>query len=191
MSKKAFVFRIAMPVVLICLVLVATFVFYLYRGWTGYSSFGTGIFKDQDLIADFYAHRPAFENVQQMAAEDVRRGWYLGISDADKISEFRWQEYTNSISQIHPGLEVTMDGYGDGVRFIFTSGGTGLLGPGWVKGIEYVPGSREIDGAIYGNAQPPWQGTVCTNLDNVQTLPANVYLRPIESNWFIFYQRSD
>jgi len=133
-----------------------------------------------------------------MAAEDVRQGWYLGISETNKMNEARLQEYEQLTSEIDPGLEATMDGYGDGMRFIFAGSGPSAVGPGRVKGIEYVPESQETNGAIYGNEemngtnyQHQWQGVVSTNLDNAQTLPANVYLRPIESNWFIFYQRSD
>jgi len=34
--------------------------------------------KDQELIATFYARHLAFEQLQEMAAKDARRGWYLG-----------------------------------------------------------------------------------------------------------------
>jgi len=197
MNLKAFLFKIVLPLIVVCLVLVAAFAFYLDRRWGRDSSFGLEVSKDGQLVAIFHAHRPVFEKLQQMAAEDVRHGWYLGISETNKMNESRLQEYKQLASEIHAGLDVTMDGYGDGMRFIFAGGGTSAVGPGWVKGIEYVPESHETNGAIYGNEEmngtnnQQWQGVVSTNLDNAQTLPANVYLRPIESNWFIFYQRSD
>jgi hypothetical protein len=198
MNLKAFLFKIVLPLIVMCLALVAAFAFYWDRSWGHYSSFGPGVSKDQDLIAIFHAHRPAFEKLHQMAAQDVKQGWYLGTSETNKINESRWQEYQQLTSEIHSNLDVTMDGFGDGMRFIFAGGGTSAVGPGWVKGIEYVPESQETNRAIYGNAeingtnyQQQWQGVVSTNLDNAQTLPANVYLRPIESNWFIFYQRTD
>ncbi len=194
MSVKSTVFKVILGLVLacllICLAVAVAFLFWIHS-WGLYSSFGTNFSKDDQLIAIFHAHQAAFEKLQQMAAEDVRNGWYLGLSDTDKISESRRQEYTNYVSQIHPGLDVTLDGYGDGMRFIFAGGGTGLLGPGWVKGIEYVPGGHEVNGAIYSNDLPPWQGMVDTNLDKAQSLPANVYLRPIGTNWFVFYQRDE
>jgi hypothetical protein len=81
--------------------------------------------------------------------------------------------------------------------FTFADSGTAASGPEWVKGMEYVPGSYETNGVIYGSAEingtnyQQWQGVVSTNLDNAQTFPINVYLRPIETNWFIFCQRSE
>jgi len=102
----------------------------------------------------------------------------LGISEKSKVSEARWQKYKQLISKIHPNPDVTMDGYGDGMRFIFAYGVT-TNGSEWGKGIEFLPGSYE--GA----------GVILTNIDDAQTMPDNVYLRPIGSNWFLFYQRTD
>ncbi len=34
-------------------------------------------------------------------------------------------------------------------------------------------------------------GIPLTNLDNAGELPANCYMRPIESNWFIAYHRDE
>ena len=155
--------------------------------------------KDADLIAIFHAHRQAFDKLQQMAAEDVRHGWHLGITEKDKISKSRLQQYKYEqlISEIYSGLDVAMDGYGDGMRFIFKGGGISAISPGWVKGIQYVPGAYETNGAIYGKrevngvAYPEWQGLISSNLDEASTLPPNVYLRPIEPKWFIFFQRTD
>jgi hypothetical protein len=201
MSVKSPLFNVILGSILaclfVCLAVAVAFLLWVHNR-AHYSSFGPGVSRDQDLIAIFHAHRPEFEKLQQMAAEDVGHGWYLGISETNKINESRLQEYKQLTSEIRPGLDVTMDGYGDGMRFIFMGSGTSAVGPGWVKGIEYVPESQEANGAIYGSAeingtnyQQQWQGVVSTNLDNAQTLPANVYLRPIESKWFIFYQRSD
>jgi hypothetical protein len=177
--------------------LVAAFAFYWDRSLAQYSAFGPGVSGDQGLITIFQNHRSAFTELQQMAAEDVSHGWYLGISDTNKINESRLQKYKQLTLEIHPGLDVGMDGYGDGMRFIFAGGATSTIGSEWVKGIEFVPGSHEANGAIYGNEEmngtnyQQWRGVISTNLNNAQTLPANVYLRPIESNWFIFYQRTD
>ena len=184
--------------IVICLALIVAFAFYWDRSWGHYSSFGLNISKDGQLIAIFQDHRAVFEKLQQMAAEDAAHGWHLGTSETNKINESRRQGYQQLTSEIHSNLDVTLDGFADGMRFIFAGSGTSAVGPGWVKGIEYVPESQETNGAIYGNAetngtnyQQQWQGVISTNLDNAQTLPANVYLRPIESNWFIFYQRTD
>jgi hypothetical protein len=59
------------------------------------------------------------------------------------------------------------------------SGGLSAISSGWLKGIEYVPGSFEK------------KGVILQNLDGANTLSAGVYLRQIEPNWFIVYQRTD
>ena len=149
--------------------------------------------KDQELLAIFNAHHGAFQRIQQMATEDSRRGLYLDSSifyvpDPSQPNHFeksRQQEYTNLISEIRPSQRVVIVGLGivtifevTSVRFIFAGGGT-AIGPDWVKGIEFVPGDFRRDGVLL------------TNLDGASALPANVYLRQIETNWFIFYQRDD
>ena len=131
--------------------------------------------RDQELISIFHAHRQAFEQLQEMATEDARRGWYLGASDPGKLDQPRRDEYKNLPSQIRPGLQVTINGNTGVVRFIFAQKGS-TVGPGWAKGIEYVPGdfSRE--------------GLLLPDLDKADSLQANVYMRQMEPNWFIFYQ---
>jgi hypothetical protein len=149
--------------------------------------------KDQKLISIFHAHHEAFEKIQQMAIEDSRHGLYFDgdIKEAKlegaKIDETRLQEYKNLLSEIRPGLDWGIDGRNEVVRFLFAGGG-GTISSDWVKGIEYVPNSFEINGVTYRQG---WEGVVLTNLDNARTLPANIYLRPIESNWFLFYQRDE
>ncbi len=134
--------------------------------------------KDQELIATFYAQRHSFEQLQKMATEDARRGWYLLGSDPNKPDQPRRGEYKNLISQIRPGLQVAMTGPTGTVRFIFAGEGT-AIGPGWVKGIEYVPGD-------YGQ-----EGVLLPDLDKAAILPARVYMREIEPRWLIFYQRDE
>ncbi len=134
--------------------------------------------KDQELIAIFYDRRQAFEQLQEMAAEDARRGWYLLGSDPNKPDQPRRDEYKNLISQIRPGLQVAMTGPTGTVRFIFAGEGV-AIGPGWVKGIEYVPGDYSREGVLL------------PDLNKTASLPARCYIRQIEPNWFIFYQRDE
>jgi len=101
-----------------------------------------------------------------MATEDMRRGWYLGTSSPNQLDQSRRREYKSLISQIRPDLRVVTNGYSGVVRFIFAGEGV-AIGPGWVKGIEYVP----------PEADPKRQG--------------HDYVREIEPNWFIFYDRFD
>jgi hypothetical protein len=134
--------------------------------------------KDQELTATFYAHRQAFEQLQEMAAEDARRGWYLGASDPSILDQSRRSEYKDLISQIRPGLKVAMNGNTGVVRFIFAQKGS-AIGPGWAKGIEYAPGDYRREGVLL------------PDLNNAASLPANVYIREIEPRWLIFYQRDE
>jgi hypothetical protein len=133
---------------------------------------------DQELIATFHTHRQAFERLQEMVTEDARRGWYLEGSDSRKPDQPRRDEYKNLISQIRPGLRVVMTGPTGAVRFIFAMEGT-AIGPGWVKGIEYVP----VDYLR--------EGVLLPDLDKAASRPASVYMREIEPKWFIFYQRDE
>jgi hypothetical protein len=134
--------------------------------------------RDQELISTFHAHRQVFEQLQKMATEDARRGWYLLGSDQNKPDQPRRDEYKNLISQIRPGLQVAMTGPTGTVRFIFASEGV-AIGPGWVKGIEYVPSDYSREGVLL------------PDLDKAGSLPARVYMRQIEPKWFIFYQRDE
>lgn len=134
--------------------------------------------RDQDLISIYHAHRQAFEQLQEMAAEDARRGWYLGASDPIKLEQPRRDGYKNLISEIRPGLQVAMNGTTGVMRFIFAGEGV-AIGPGWAKGIEYVP---RDDGR---------EGTILPDLNKAASLPARVYMRQVEGKWFIFYQRDE
>lgn len=134
--------------------------------------------SDQELISTFHAHQQAFGRLQEMAAEDARRGWYLGASKPSTLDQSRWSEYNNLRAQIRPGLEMAMNGTTGVIRFIFADEGV-AIGPGWVKGIEYVPGD-------YGR-----EGVLLPDLNKAASLPANVYIREIEPRWLIFYQRDE
>jgi hypothetical protein len=182
--------------------------------------------KDEKLTAIFHTHRTAFEKLQQMAAEAARYGWYFNsffeganldekyrqkyendprygwyfkspYFEGGKLNESRRKEYKDLVSEINPGLTIGTD-YDNSMCFRFAGGGMLASGPGWAKGMEYLPGSYETNGAVYGKCEinwliykPQWKGNILTNLDNARTLPASIYLRHVESNWFIYYQRFD
>jgi hypothetical protein len=134
---------------------------------------------DRQLVSAFHAHREVFEDLKNMALEDSQHGWYLGVSDSSKIAESRQEKYKNLISQIRPSVDVRMDGHDDNIRFNFAGGGLLAIGPGWVKGIVYVPENGKIDGRMVAN------------LDSAFRLPPNIYFRTIVSNWFIYYQKDE
>lgn len=134
--------------------------------------------SDQNLISAFRGHRQAFGQIQEMATEDMRRGWYLGTSSPSKLDQSRQSQYNSLIYQIRPGLRVVTNGYTGVVRFIFAGEGS-AIGSDWFKGIEYVPGD-------YGQ-----EGTLLPDLNKAAGLPARVYMREIEPRWLIFYQRDE
>jgi hypothetical protein len=160
-----------------------------------------------DAQYGWYFNSPYFEGAKldekyrQQYEKDPRYTWYFKSPyfEGDKLKDTRLKEYKDLVSEISPGLHIGMD-YNGAMGFSFAGGSSFLaIGPGWSKGITYVPESHETNGSIYcgewkmGDVTnpPQWQGLLLTNLDNAQTLPADVYLRPIESNWFLFYSRDE
>lgn len=133
--------------------------------------------KDRELMTVFQNHRAAFEQLRQMATEDSLS--YLSESDLDaRLSGTRRQKYKSLLSEIRPCRSVGR-GY-QTTRFIFAEGALLAIGPGWVKGIEYVPGSTDR------------VGDVLENLDQPSSLAMGaVYLRQIDPKWFIFFQKTD
>ena len=133
--------------------------------------------KDRQLITFFQDHRAAFEKLRQMAAEDS--AGYLSESHLDaRLGVKRRQEYKSLLSEIRPCRSVGADD--QTTRFIFSGGGLLAVGPGWAKGIEYIPGSTDR------------VGPVVENLDQPASLAmGGVYLRQIEPMWFVFFQKTD
>jgi hypothetical protein len=172
MSLKAPVLTIAVGIVLACCAFGA-FIFWMADPLHLRSPL------DVQLITTFHARRESFERLRQMATQDSQYQSTFSKSDlGTKLSDSRQQEYQSLISDVYSNLVVSVD-YDRTTRFIFAGGGLSAIGPGWVKGIEYVPGNDTK------------KGTVVETLDNVKTLPAGVYLRQIEPKWFVFYQEDD
>jgi hypothetical protein len=135
--------------------------------------------RDMELIAIFREHRASFERLRQMATEDVRQVTYITEVDIEgNISEARKQEYRRLLSEIYPKLRVSPD-YDASVRFVFAGGGLSAISSGWLKGIANVPGNTRK------------YGDVIQDLDGSRALPSGVYLRQIDSRWFLVYQQID
>lgn len=136
--------------------------------------------SDKKLFTLFRDHRAAFEKLRQMATEDLQQkkaSYYNAASSYGKLDEKRKQEYKHLLSEIH-GRTVAAD-YDGSAGIVFAGGGLSAIGPGWMKGIEYFPGDNRR------------KGDIVQNLDEANKLPPGVYLRQIEQNWFIVYQRTD
>jgi hypothetical protein len=137
--------------------------------------------KDQKLITIFHNHRAAFEKLREMAAEDIKQRKASFFSESyieGNLDEIRKAEYRHLISEIYSGLVLAID-YDGAVIFTFAHGGLSAISPGWMKGIEYVPGDYRR------------RGKIVDDLDHGYLLKPNGYLREIEPKWFIAYQRTD
>lgn len=131
--------------------------------------FSSTVPPDDQLIEVFNLHREAFEALQRMASEAMR-------DDQRPHGVQEQKENERLKAEIDKHIYIGIDKYW--TRYIFAQRGN-AISPGWVKGIEYVPGSYER------------AGTICTNLDHADRMPPDIYLRPITTNWFLFYQRDD
>jgi hypothetical protein len=134
---------------------------------------------DAELLRSFSTHRQAFDRLRQMVAEDVNRQGPIFSEDSlsDSLPPPRSREYRSLLASIHRGLIVTFD-YGGIIRFIFISDSASAVGPGSLKGIEFVP-----SGARSG-------GTVVKSLDDVRPLGEGIYLRRMEGSWYLLYQKT-
>ena len=65
--------------------------------------------QDLTLLGTFNDHRRAFDRLCQMATDDLPHESYFGMSNLDKLSVERQQEYRKLISEISSGLVITVD----------------------------------------------------------------------------------
>ena len=137
--------------------------------------------KDRDLVALFSNHKAIFQRIVTMAQEDREPGWRPDVSSAQKpLPADRVKSYKNLIPELGSGVVVTWDHKSDGVNFVFVTGGALLaVGAEWWKGIAYIPNRQDED------------GTLIQRLDGAKRLEAGRYLRQIDENWFLFYERTE
>lgn len=132
---------------------------------------------DAKVIGIFEAHRGEFERLRQMATEDMRTASFFSETNiSNGLPEPRRNEYKHLLN-VSPGLQVGTN-YDGSVRFIFASAGE-AIGPGWAKGIEFIPDGQKVI------------GTQRDTLDDPAKLPQGVYLRKVEPRWFVFFQRDE
>jgi len=145
--------------------------------WRAYSSQGAMVPSDGKVISIFQAHRGELERLRQMATEDMHETSFFSEANiSNALPASRRNEY-KSLLKLSPGLQVGAN-YDGSVRFIFASTGQ-AIGPGWAKGIEFIPDTGKVI------------GTQRDTLNDSGQLPAGVYLRKLESRWFLFFQRDD
>lgn len=140
-----------------------------------YDPFYFGLSRDKNLITIFQGHQPMFSKLRKMIGED--RVSYVTEQYIDpNLTRVRWKKYKTLMEEISPHLVMT---YGsESTRFIFSKNEFSSIGPEWVKGIEYEnnPKSGEI---------------VKGTLDDPGALSyGEVYLRKIQRNWYVFFQKT-
>jgi hypothetical protein len=161
-------------VIITCVILLIALVLFF-----GNDPFNLRAPKDQNLINLFKRHRDEFEQLRQMVLDDSTNTQYFSSSTIDNsnLSESRKKMYKHLLDSISAGL-VLQTNLGQ-VSFCFAGGGLSLWGPEWSKGIIYAP---YLDKATI----------IEPDLENwKKTLPGFRYVRPIEVNWFVYYQRFD
>ena len=135
---------------------------------------------DLELTSLFRDHHQAFEELKGMALVDGPITSFISKEtlSGSKISKQRQEVYQRLLTEINPAITVGVD-YDDKVRLCFAIDAVSAIGPGWVKGIEYLPGDVNRE------------GVVLKDLDDPRKMPAGVYLKPIEPKWFLFFQRDE
>jgi hypothetical protein len=114
-----------------------------------------------------------------MAVQDSNIESYFSIYNLDgALSNARKKDYRELISSIYPGLIITVD-YDKSVRFILVSSGLSAISSGALKGVAFL------------TISPEKKGIFVHNLENAGSLPPGIYLKSIEGNWYLIYQRTD
>jgi hypothetical protein len=127
--------------------------------------------SDRELINIFHSYPLAFERLRMIKTATLRAAAESGRSNARNNGE-----ENRLIGQVPHLLGVGGD-YSGTIRFVFAMSENMAVGPGWVKGIEYVQGSSQGVGELK------------SSLDDVRGFQPGVYLREIEPHWFVIYQR--
>jgi hypothetical protein len=142
--------------------------------------------KDTELREIFQRHRDALEKLAAMGTRDTGIVSLLSpemlgerplTGGREALSPERRSEYTSLLTSIKPDLVMGIDFYR--ITFSYSRGGSDLsIGPGWMKGIAYLPQGHERVGIVVSNLdKPPGEN--------------DVYLVPIESKWYIIYSQFD
>jgi len=142
--------------------------------WRQYMGpFPSSVPTDRALVGLSHAHRQTFEMLVKMADEDAPMA---SSNTSEILSVARRAEYARLLSQIDPKITIGFDRW----RIAFWCAGGGILsiGPRWGKGIAYL------------TSVPTRVGEIVRNLDK-DPGHDDVYLVPIEGDWYVIYQRID
>jgi hypothetical protein len=141
--------------------------------WQHTRPFPLGVPTDRTLIELFKAHRQTFQMLVEMADKDAT---IASSNMSDSLPVPRRAEYSRLLSQIDRRITI---GFGpERIAFWCAGGGILSIGPRWGKGIAYL------------TAVPNRVGQIVHNLDK-DPGHDDVYLVPIEGDWYVIYQRTD
>src|ERR1700730_13493422 len=144
--------------------------FIAFSLWQYTSPFPLRVPRDRSLVALFRSHREAFQAIADLAVIDAPH--HSGI---ESLTVERRSEYLRLLDQIP--WSITLGFVEERVTFLCAGGGILLsIGPGWSKGIVYLP---------WGPAR---QGDVVSSTDKNPGRDG-IYLVPIEEKWYLIYQR--
>jgi hypothetical protein len=134
---------------------------------------------DREILSVFKANYSAFDRLREMAIEDSSKEQFFSKSHlSEKLSDARRQEYLTQFERIKVDVEVTAND--QSIRFIFFSSGKSAIGPEQFKGLEYLRVAIEKEGVLK------------RSLDDLKSMPVGeVYLRRIDTNWFLVVQKTD
>jgi hypothetical protein len=128
---------------------------------------------DRALVKLFHAHRQTFETLAQMADQDATIA-YSNTSESLPVA--RRSEYSRLLSQIDSKIILGFDPWRT-IKF-WCAGAGAAISPSWGKGIAHL------------TAVPDRVGQIVHNLDK-DPGHDDVYLVPIEGDWYVIYQRID
>ena len=131
---------------------------------------------DSKVLALFKGRRAAFARLIDLMSEDAGRVSYLSADGLRSIPSDRRAAYNEALRQIGDKIIVNRD-YDGTTRFIVAGNSKSAIGPGWLKGVEYIP------------ADPEKKGVLVDSLDAAEGKSADVYLKSIEPRWYLVFQR--
>ena len=134
---------------------------------------------DEKLLASFRSHRESFEQLRKLVTEDAKYDGYFSSSHLDsRIDEGRRAQYKELLDSVSDHLSVIVNQDGS-IKFNVSEGGILSVGPGWSKGMEYIPGDVRKS------------GTLVSSLNRASSMGEGIYLKRIDDRWFLFYERAE
>ena len=137
--------------------------------------------SDEQMLADFYAHRDAFEQLRQMSLEDGQDmsisadgGYWHAEALGPGVPETRQHEYQKLLREVGA---ASIEGDREEVAL--------------VKPARIFPVSIPSKSYFYTSTAPTWLTTQDTGLYTFSPGQEPVVCRPVEANWYICIDNRD